>query len=384
MGVRLDADDDAVRGAATSVGGAQAAYAALTDVEPLEGFLADGAAPKWAHDAKALERVALRSGGAIAGVAFDTLLAGYLLDPAPATIRCSPSPSPTWAPTSSGRSRRQRRGTAVRRRALAHGRGGGRRGGAVGAGHGGADRQAGAARPARRRRAARSPRCWPVWRPAGSASTSTYLEDMGESVRDRMATLKADVYTQAGEEFNLNSPPQLRADPVRPARPAAREEDPQGRAVDRRERAGEAPRRAPGRRRAAAVARAGQAELDLPGGAAEARRPARRPRAHDVQPGRGGDGPALLDQPEPAERADPHRARTADPAGVRAGRARGRCCSCSTTPRSSSASWRTCRGTRGCARRSRAARTSTRRPRRACSACRSTRSTRALGRGPRW
>ena len=37
-----------------------------------------------------------------------------------------------------------------------------------------------------------------------------YLEEMGESVRDRMATLKAEVYTQAGEEFNLNSPPQLR------------------------------------------------------------------------------------------------------------------------------------------------------------------------------
>jgi DNA polymerase I len=33
---------------------------------------------------------------------------------------------------------------------------------------------------------------------------------MGESVRDRMATLRADVYRHAGEEFNLNSPPQLR------------------------------------------------------------------------------------------------------------------------------------------------------------------------------
>ncbi len=37
-----------------------------------------------------------------------------------------------------------------------------------------------------------------------------YLTEMGESVRDRMATLKAEVYTQAGREFNLNSPPQLR------------------------------------------------------------------------------------------------------------------------------------------------------------------------------
>jgi DNA polymerase-1 len=38
-----------------------------------------------------------------------------------------------------------------------------------------------------------------------------YLQEMGESVRDRMATLKAEVYAHAGEEFNLNSPPQLRA-----------------------------------------------------------------------------------------------------------------------------------------------------------------------------
>ena len=38
-----------------------------------------------------------------------------------------------------------------------------------------------------------------------------YLEEMGESVRDRMATLKDEVYRHAGQEFNLNSPPQLRA-----------------------------------------------------------------------------------------------------------------------------------------------------------------------------
>ena len=37
-----------------------------------------------------------------------------------------------------------------------------------------------------------------------------YLEEMGESVRDRMATLKAEVFRHAGQEFNLNSPPQLR------------------------------------------------------------------------------------------------------------------------------------------------------------------------------
>ena len=33
---------------------------------------------------------------------------------------------------------------------------------------------------------------------------------MGEGVRDRMATRKAEIYEMAGREFNLNSPPQLR------------------------------------------------------------------------------------------------------------------------------------------------------------------------------
>ncbi|MEA2521059.1 MAG: polymerase, partial [Actinomycetota bacterium] len=44
----------------------------------------------------------------------------------------------------------------------------------------------------------------------GIALDIDYLAEMGESVRDRMATLKAEVYQQAGEDFNLNSPPQLR------------------------------------------------------------------------------------------------------------------------------------------------------------------------------
>jgi DNA polymerase-1 len=38
-----------------------------------------------------------------------------------------------------------------------------------------------------------------------------YLGDMAEGVRDRMATLQSEIYKHAGEEFNLNSPPQLRA-----------------------------------------------------------------------------------------------------------------------------------------------------------------------------
>ena len=114
-------------------------------------------------------------------------------------------------------------------------------------------------------------------------------------------------------------------DPVREARAVAREEHAEGPAVDRRERAGEAARPAR-RRRAAPLARARQAELDLPGGAAAARGPARRPGPHVVQPGGGGDRPAVVVEPEPAEHPGADRARPADPAGVRPGRRRGRCC----------------------------------------------------------
>ena len=44
----------------------------------------------------------------------------------------------------------------------------------------------------------------------GVALDVAYLEEMAEGVRDRMATLQAEIYRHAGEEFNLNSPPQLR------------------------------------------------------------------------------------------------------------------------------------------------------------------------------
>jgi DNA polymerase-1 len=46
---------------------------------------------------------------------------------------------------------------------------------------------------------------------AGIALDVPYLDEMAEGVRDRMATLREEVYEQAGREFNLNSPPQLRA-----------------------------------------------------------------------------------------------------------------------------------------------------------------------------
>jgi len=211
VGVQLDADDDAVRGVALSAGGAQAAYAPIEGVDPLGSFLADPRAPKWTHDAKALERVALRSGGSIDGVAFDTMLAGYLLDPASADY-----PLRGLAETYLGAD-------------------------VLGAVEGEQAEEGQLFVDASWRTVAAEAAAIALLAPVleerieqqglrsllddvelplssvlarmearGIRLDVDYLEEMGESVRDRMATLKAEVYTQAGEEFNLNSPPQLR------------------------------------------------------------------------------------------------------------------------------------------------------------------------------
>jgi DNA polymerase-1 len=212
VGVQLAAADDAVIGVAISAGGAQAAYAPLDGVGPLEAFLADAAAPKWAHDAKALERVALRSGGAIAGVTFDTALAGYLLDPASAeyglrglaeTYLGADVIGAVDGDEGEGDGQlfgdRSWRSTAAEAAAI------------------------GLLAPVMEERIDQQglrPLLDDVELPLSAVLAGMeargihldvpYLEEMGESVRDRMATLKADVYTFAGEEFNLNSPPQLR------------------------------------------------------------------------------------------------------------------------------------------------------------------------------
>ena len=44
----------------------------------------------------------------------------------------------------------------------------------------------------------------------GIALDVAYLRELSETMGDRMATLEAEIYRHAGEEFNLNSPPQLR------------------------------------------------------------------------------------------------------------------------------------------------------------------------------
>jgi DNA polymerase I len=210
LGVRLLSEGGQVRGVALSAGGAQAAFARLgTGLGPVGGFLADSGAPKWAHDAKELERAAIEAGGEVAGVAFDTMLAGYLLDPAAADYPLRGLCEQQLGTDVLGQDDESTEGQLFAEepwRAVAA------EAAAVALlapvmaeqvdGQGLRGLLADVELPLSSVLARMEAR--------GVRLDVDYLDEMGESVRDRMATLRAEVFGFAGEEFNLNSPPQLR------------------------------------------------------------------------------------------------------------------------------------------------------------------------------
>jgi DNA polymerase-1 len=209
VGVRLHVEEGRVVGVALSAGGAQAAYARTDGLGPLVSWMADAHAPKWAHDAKAVEQAVLREGEVAAGFAFDTMLAGYLLDPAAAEYPLGRLGEVYLGTDILGAVEEQEEGQlfaedpwrpiAAEAAAVAllapvmeeqvDGRG--LRGLLE-------DVELPLASVLARMEA------------RGIRLDVEYLNEMGEGVRDKMATLKAEVFGHAGEEFNLNSPPQLR------------------------------------------------------------------------------------------------------------------------------------------------------------------------------
>ena len=207
--VRLRTEDGRIVGAAVSGGGMRALYVDLDGIGAVAEPLADPASHLWTHDAKTLEQEILADGGSLPTVAFDTMLAGYLLDPAAATYPLS----------------------AMSERYL----GVDVLGGAEDVDTG----QLFAEDPwrATAAEAAAVALLTPVMEEAiderglrklldevelplstvlahmearGVRLDVPYLEEMGASVRVDMAALEADIYRLAGRDFNLNSPPQLR------------------------------------------------------------------------------------------------------------------------------------------------------------------------------
>jgi DNA polymerase-1 len=208
LAVRLQVEARAVRGAAVSAGGGQAAYCELDGVGPLAAWLADPSRRKWAHDAKDLETAVLAEGGSLAGVAFDPMLAGYLLDPAAAEY-------PVGGLCERYLGRDLLAGVAPEAEGQLFGEGW-----RVVAAEAAAVALLVPAMEERIDRAGMRRLLEEVELPLSSvlarmqargvALDVAYLEEMAEGVRDRMRDLEVRIYRYAGREFNLNSPPQLR------------------------------------------------------------------------------------------------------------------------------------------------------------------------------
>ena len=206
--IRFDGDTRMVHGIAVSVGGGQAAYAEVKDLSPVADGLADRSARKWAHGAKDLETAVLEAGGTLGGIAFDTLLAGYLLDPATANYPLSELCERYLGSNPLASVEKEAEGQLF-----------------------GATWRAAAAEAAaiallapvmqeRIDRANLGALLEDVEMPLSSvlarmqangvALDVAYLQEMASGVRERMVALRDAIFREAGEEFNLNSPPQLR------------------------------------------------------------------------------------------------------------------------------------------------------------------------------
>jgi DNA polymerase-1 len=215
--------DGAVAELAVSPGGGEATYAVLSDVPAkLRSWLSDASARKWVHDDKQLRTTMLSAGLDLRGVEFDTLLAGYLLDPAEASYPLD-ALCATYlgldvleAAETEGEEAPAEDGPAQLFDDAAPEAEPGRRTGASAA-------AVGLLAPVMRERIERASlgellldvelplsEVLAKMQAFGIALDVEYLRDMSETMGDRMATLEADIYRHAGEEFNLNSPPQLR------------------------------------------------------------------------------------------------------------------------------------------------------------------------------
>jgi DNA polymerase I len=207
--VRLQLEGREVRGVAISMGGGQAAFAEAKDLSAFAKALEDDSTTKWMHDAKDVEAATAAEGLALSGIATDTMLAAYLLDPAAPSFELGPLTEQYLGVDVPGSVAEEEEGQlfgdAWRRTAA----------------EAAAVALLAPALDERIDKAGLRTLLDEVELPLSSvlarmqangvALDVRYLDDMAEGVRDKMATLKAEIYELAGEEFNLNSPPQLRA-----------------------------------------------------------------------------------------------------------------------------------------------------------------------------
>ena len=197
-----------VAGLAVSAGGGQSVFVPVARVpEPAARWLARAGSAKWVHDAKDFHAALLAGGRELRGVAFDTHLAGYLLDPAGASYPLDDL---------------CRRYLGVDVLGEIQDEGEGQLFADPTARVGGSAAAVGLLAPVLQERIERAglgrllaevelPLSGVLARmqAAGVRLDVEYLRVMSESVGDRMRAIEEDIYRHAGEPFNIGSPPQL-------------------------------------------------------------------------------------------------------------------------------------------------------------------------------
>jgi DNA polymerase-1 len=200
--------DGGVTGLAVSAGEGRAVFAEVS-AEDAGTLLQDGSLPKWVHDAKDLEAALLKGGGRVEGVSFDTLLAAYLLDPAeqgyPLDELCRTYLGTDVLEPTEPEGDGQLFGTDWRQAAA--------EAAAIALLVPVMDERVAKAGLADLLQRVELPLAGVLARmqARGVALDVEYLEEMSASVSGRMDSLQREIYAHAGEEFNLNSPPQLRS-----------------------------------------------------------------------------------------------------------------------------------------------------------------------------
>ena len=196
--------------------GERASFVPADRLGALGEALADPAVPKALHDAKALTRALLEMGGDLAGLDFDTALAGFLLNPAERApdlstlasqvlgLEIEPEGEAAAGVGAQAAFDFERTGLDLERA--------GRRAVAVARlvepltsqleAQGGLDLYRQVELPLVRVLARMEE--------AGILVDREYLTELGEHLRDRLATLERQVHEAAGEPFNINSTQQLR------------------------------------------------------------------------------------------------------------------------------------------------------------------------------
>lgn len=177
--------------------------------DELRRWLADPRAEKWVHESKALEAALLASGGEVAGVSFDTLLAGYLLDPAEADYPLDALCVRYLGVDLLADADAEEDGQLFSDPVASAGRAAAAVGLLAPVLHERVDRAglAGLLRDVELPLSAVLARM----QATGVALDVGYLNEMSRSIGDRMAALESDIYRHAEQTFNINSPPQLRA-----------------------------------------------------------------------------------------------------------------------------------------------------------------------------